>query len=144
MLNELLSSDPTLIKESSIDLSFPIIDSEPPTREIGTDPMEPIPSTLPLIIKTTNGNPLTTKPIFLIQTMNKSTVDNSLSSATTTMPTEYYNFQIETSTNDYPMEDNLPLTPSSSSESPDEQCSNSPDNTQSSMLTNFDVNQYLI
>jgi hypothetical protein len=106
--------------------------------------MEPTPSTLPLIIKTTNGNPLTTKPIYLIQTMNKSTVDNSSTSVTTTMPTEYYNFQIETSTNDYPMEDNLPLTPSSSSESPDEQCSNSPDNTQSSMLTNFDVNQYLI
>jgi len=122
MLNELLSSDPTLIKESSIDLSFPIIESEPPTREIGTDPMEPTPSALPIIIKTTNGNPLTTKPIFVIQTMNS----------------------IETSTNDYTMEDSLPLTPSSSSESPDEPCSNSPDNTQSSMLTNFDVNQYLI
>jgi hypothetical protein len=122
MLNELLSSDPTLIKESSIDLSFPIIESEPPTREIGTDPMEPTPSALPIIVKTTNGNSLTTKPIFVIQTMNS----------------------IETSTNDYTMEDSLPLTPSSSSESPDEPCSNSPDNTQSSMLTNFDVNQYLI
>jgi hypothetical protein len=137
MLNELLSSDPTLIKESSFDLPFPMIESEPPTREMGTDPMEPAPTTLPIIIKTTNGNPLTTKPILLIHSMNKPPADNSLFSTTDTMPTQYY----ESSTTDYTMEENLPLTPSSSSESPDEQCSNSPDDAHSSMLTNFDVSE---
>ena len=135
MLNDLLSSDPTLIKESSIDLSFPILESEPPTREMGTDPMEPAPATLPIIIKTTNGTPSTTKPIILIQTMNKPPLDNSLYA----MPAEFYNCPTETTISDYTMEDNLPLTPSTSSESPDEQCSNSPDDAHSSMLTNFDV-----
>jgi len=134
LVNKLFSSDPLLLKEQSIDLSFPPLESEPPTREIGTDPMEPVQPALPIIIKPTNVNNSSNNPILFIRTINKT-------------PTEYYNFPIESSsviTNDYQMEDNLPLTPSSSSESPDETCSNSPDslqnNTCSTMLTDLDVN----
>lgn len=139
ILSELFPSDSTLLKENSIDLTFPILDSEPPTREMGTDPMEPSPSTLPIIIRTTDGNPITSKPILLIQSMPQTTSDHS---STTTLPTEYYDLQIDPSsftTNDYQMEDILPLTPSSSSGSSDEPTSHSPDSAHSSMLTNFDV-----
>jgi hypothetical protein len=135
LVNKLFSTDPLLLKEQSIDLSF---ESEPPTREIGTDPMEPMPSTVPIIIKTTNINQLTNKPILHIQTMNQPQIQST--------PTEYYNIQIESSsltTDEYPMEDILSLTPSTS-ESPDEARSNSPDGSQenlySTMLTNLDVN----
>jgi hypothetical protein len=115
-----------MLKEQSIDLPFSSLETDPPTREIGTDPMEPVPSTLPIIIKTTDNNQ---NPILLIQTANQSS-------------TEYFNFQIDSSsltTTDYPMEDGSPLTPPSSSESR----SNSPDNSQnnvySSMLTDLEV-----
>lgn len=137
ILSELFPSDSTLLKENSIDLSFPILDSEPPTREMGTDPMEPSPPTLPIIIKTTDGHPITSKPILLIQSMPQPTSDSA-----STLPTEYYNLQIDPSTfmiNDDQMEDGLPLTPSSSSGSTDEPTSHSPDSAHSSMLTNFDV-----
>ena len=142
ILSELFPSDPTLLKENSIDLNFPILDSEPPTREMGTDPMEPSPPTLPIIIKTTDGNPITSKPLLLIQSMPQSTSDHSSAITTTTLPTEYYDLQIDPSsftTNDYQMEDMLPLTPSSSSGSSDEPTSHSPDSAHISMLTNFDV-----
>ena len=144
ILSELFSSDPSLLKETSIDLFSPLLEPEPLTREMGTDPMEPSLPALPIIINTNNGNPLTTKPIFLIQT-NTPPVDNSLSfTTTTTIPTEYYDFQVDPSSftmNDYPMDDGLPLTPSTSSDSPDEPRSHSPDNAHSSMLTNFEVNK---
>jgi hypothetical protein len=140
LLNELLASDPSMLKEQSFDLAF---ESEPPTREIGTDPMEPTPSNVPIFITTTpNVSQLTNKPIILIQTTNKPSVQSA--------PTEYYNFPIESSSitiNDYQMDDGLPLTPSTS-ESPDETSSNSPgsiqDNVYSTMLTNFDVNSKMI
>ncbi len=142
LVNKLFSSDPLLLKEQSIDLSFPPLESEPPTREIGTDPMEPVQPALPIIIKPTNVNNSTNNPILFIRKINK-TPTESVSLTTT----EYYNFPIESSlviTNDYQMEDNLPLTPSSSSESPDETRSNSPDSLQnngcSTMLTDLDVN----
>lgn len=148
ILSELFPSDPTLLKESSIDLSFPLTESEPPTREIGTDPMEPSPSTLPIIIKTNNGTPITTKPILLIQSMPQLSSENTstftTTTTTTTMPTECYNLEIDPSTfniSDYQMEDILPMTPSTSSESPDEATSHSPDGTHSPLLTNFDVSQ---
>jgi len=113
LLNELLSTDPTTLQEESFDLS------EPATREIGTDPMESTTTTttLPFIIKTHNINQLTNTPIFLIQTSN----------------------QMENSTlNDYQVDEVSPLTPSTSSDSPDESSSHSPDNMYSKMLTNFD------
>ena len=124
ILSELFPSDPNLLKESSIDLSFPLVESEPPTREIGTDPMEPSPPTLPIIIQT-------------IPQLQSDT-------AATNMPIDCFTFEIDSSlfpTNDYQMEDVLPLTPSTSSESPDEPASNSPDSANSSMLTNFDVSE---
>jgi len=134
LVNKLFSSDPLLLKEQSIDLSFPPLESEPLTREIGTDPMEPVSSTSPIIIKSTNVNNLTNNSILFIRTINKTPIE-SVPLTTTTEPTEYYNFQ---------MEDDLPLTPSSTSESPDEASSNSPDSSQnnaySTMLTNLDVN----
>jgi len=132
------------LKETSIDLFSPLLESEPLTREMGTDPMEPSLPALPIIIKTSHGNPLMTKPILLIQT-NTPPIDNSLSyTTTTTIPTEYYNFQVDPSSftmNDYPMDDGLPLTPSTSNDSPDELRSHSPDSAHSSMLTNFEVNE---
>ena len=139
LLNDLLSSDPSTIQEQSINLSFTPLESEPPTRETGTDPMEPTPITLPLIIKTNNINQSTNPPIFLIQTMQKAPVESP--------PNEYYNLQIESSIpNDYQMEDGLPLTPSLSSESPDEASSQSPEyspNMYSKLLTNLDVKDCL-
>jgi hypothetical protein len=133
LVNKLFSSDPLLLKEQSIDLSFPPLESEPLTREIGTDPMESVPSASPIIIKSTNVNNLTNNSILFIRTINKTPTESV--PLTTTEPTEYYNFQ---------MEDDLPLTPSSTSESPDEASSNSPDSSQnnaySTMLTNLDVN----
>lgn len=136
LLNELLSSDPTTLQEQSINLSFSTLESEPPTREMGTDPMEPAPTTLPLIIKTNNINQFTNNPIYLIQTVNKT--------PTETVSNEYYNLQFESSTTtDYPMEEVSPLTPSTLSESPDDSGSHSPDysqdNAYSKLLTNFDV-----
>jgi hypothetical protein len=120
LLNELLSSDPSTLQEQSFNLSFASTECEPSTREIGTDPMEPTPTALPLIIKTHNINQQsTTSPIFLIQTLNKIPAVSA--------PNEYYNLQIESSTtNDYQMEDSLPLTPSTS-DSPDESRSHSPE-----------------
>ena len=149
LLNDLLSSDPTMLNEQSIDISPVPFGSEPTTREMGTDPMEPIPSVRPLIIKT-NAKHLPNTPIFLIQTMNNPSMGNSLPiesvPLTTTLPNEYYNLQIDSSsltTTDYQMEEVLPLTPSTSSDSPDERSSNSPDtfqdNTYSKLLTDFDV-----
>ncbi|CAF1045433.1 unnamed protein product [Rotaria sordida] len=147
-LNDFLSSEPSLFIEQSIDLPLTSFESEPTTREIGTDPMEPVPTTRPITITTTNINQLTKTPIILIQTSNKTANGNSLRIEsvpwTTTVPTEIYNLQFDPSSstiNDYPMEDILPLTPSTSSESPDETSSNSPDssdNAYSKMLTNFD------
>ncbi len=147
LLNDLLSSDPTMINEQSIDLSSTAFEPEPTTREMGTDPMEPTPSTRPLIIRTTNANQLSNPPIFFIQTTNNTSIGNSLpiqSAPSTILPNEYYNLQLDSSsltTNDYQMEEALPLTPSTLSESPDE--GNSPDsfheNAYSKLLTNFDV-----
>ncbi|CAF1104909.1 unnamed protein product [Rotaria sp. Silwood1] len=148
-LNELLSSEPSLFKEQSIDLSSTSFETEPTTREIGTDPMEEVPTTRPITITTANINQLTKTPIILIQTSNQTAIGNALriesvQSTTTPVPTELFNFQYEPSSStiiDYPMEDVLPLTPSSSSESPDETISNSPDssdNAYSKLLTNFD------
>jgi len=148
LLNDLLSSDPTMINEQSIDLSSTAFEPEPTTREMGTDPMEPTPSTRPLIIRTTNANQLSNPPIFFIQTTNNTSIGNSLPiqstpSTTTTLPNEYYNLQLDSTTNHYQMEEALPLTPSTLSESPDEGNSNSPDsfheNAYSKLLTNFDV-----
>ncbi|CAF2454183.1 unnamed protein product [Rotaria sp. Silwood2] len=149
-LNDFLSSDPSLLKEQSIDLASTSFESEPTTREIGTDPMEEVPTTQPITITTANINQLTKTPIILIQTSNRTAIGSSLRiesvplTTTTTVPTELYNLQFEPSSStisDFPMEDILPLTPSSSSESPDEISSNSPDssdNAYSKMLTNFD------
>lgn len=116
IVNELFSSDPTMLKEQSIDLAYPLFETESTTREIGTDPMEPSipPTTLPIIIKTTDTNQLTSKPIILIQTTQ------------TTKPIDVQNDYFSMST-DYLMDDPLPLTPSTSSDSPDERNSNSPD-----------------
>lgn len=123
LVNQLISSDPSIC-------DFPF-EPEPPTREMGTDPMEPVPSTSSIIIKTTSTNPYINKPILVIRT----TTTNP------TMPIEY----TSVTTDDYQMEDNLPLTPSSSSESPDEGNSNSPDSLQNtaypSMLTDLDVSK---
>jgi len=145
LITELLTSDPSYIQEQSIELPVQYEQFEPRTREMGTDPMEPIPSTtLPIIIKTPSNINQLTKPIILIQTTNKPPIGNSLSIQPA--PMEYINFQIEPSsltTNDYEMDNGLPLTPSpSTSESPDEGNSSSSeslhDNAYSTMLTNLD------
>lgn len=103
IINELFANDPTMLKEQSIDFTYPIFETESPTREIGTDPMEP---SVPLIIKTANSTQYTPKPIILIQT---------------TQPTKPIDIQTEyiAAENDYVMEDVLPLTPSTSNDSPD-------------------------
>lgn len=116
IVNDLFSSDPAMLKEQSIDLTYPLFETESPTREIGTDPMEPsVPqTTLPLIIKTTDVAQFTPKPIILIQsTPSTKPIDVS---------NEYFNI-----TTDYSMEDALPLTPSTSNDSTDERNTNSPD-----------------
>lgn len=150
-LNDFLSSDASFVKEQSLDLSSTPHELEPTKREIGTDPMEPTPVAIaqPITITTTNLNQLTKTPIFLIQTTNNafgSELRLEPVSLTTTVPKEFYNLQIDSSlstTNEYQAEDMLPLTPSTSSESPDETSSNSPDNSAdnmySKMLTNLDV-----
>ena len=153
-INELLSTDPSITKEQSIDLPFSSFESEPATREIGTDPMESTPILHPITITTNGINQLNEMPIFIIQTVNKTPTDSSLPTetmpltTTTSESTGLYNLQFgptsSSTTNDFQNEDILPLTPSSSSESPDEASSNSPDNSlnnvYSRMLTNFDVN----
>ena len=130
-----------MIPEQSIELSLPSLESESSTREIGTDPMEPVSQPLPLIINSANLRQLTSAPIILIQKPVNTVVDN-VSSITN----DCYNAPLDSSSlgsSDYPMEEVLPLTPSTSSDSPDEGNSNSPDvcqdQTYSKLLTNFDV-----
>lgn len=154
-LNELMSSDPFLMKEQSVDLPIAHVESEPSTREMGTDPMEPVLSAQPITITTTNLSELTNGPIFLIRTTGQNTLGNTLQiesvpiSNTTTAQTEMFSLQFDPSStiSDYQMEDHIPLTPSSSSnDSPDENLSNSPDgssdNLYSKLLTNLDVSFY--
>ncbi|CAF4806962.1 unnamed protein product, partial [Rotaria magnacalcarata] len=147
-LNDFLSNDALILKEQSMDLPLTSLEAEPTTREIGTDPMESVPTTRPITIATANISQFSNNPIILIRTTSGNEIGNSLRVenlplATTT--TESYNFQFETpisTTNDYQMEDILPLTPSTLSESNDETRSDSPesspDNVYSKMLTNFD------
>ncbi|CAF1233518.1 unnamed protein product [Adineta ricciae] len=140
LINELLSSDPGMIPEQSIDLPLTSLEPESSTREIGTDPMEPVSQPLPLIINSANLRQLTSAPIIFIQKPADIVVDNVSS-----LTNDCYNAPLDSSSlgsNDCPMEDVLPLTPSTSSDSPDEGNSNSPDvcqdQTFSKLLTNFD------
>ncbi|UJR23082.1 hypothetical protein I4U23_026105 [Adineta vaga] len=140
LINELFSSDPTMIHEQSIDLPLTSVESEASTREIGTDPMEPISQPTPLIINPTTLQQLSSTPIVFIQNPANLSLDN-----TVPLVNESYNVQFDSSSfvsNDYQMEEILPLTPSTSSDSPDEGNSNSPDsyqdNAYSKLLTNLD------
>lgn len=121
IVNELFSNDPTMLKEQSIDFTSPLFEIESPTREIGTDPMEP---SVPLIIKTTNATQYTPKPIILIQTTQTTQPID--------VPTEYISAE-----NDYVMEDVLPLTPSTSNDSPDGSIHES--SSSSAMFTDLEV-----
>ncbi|CAF1053962.1 unnamed protein product [Adineta steineri] len=147
LVSELFSMDP-MTREQSIDLSCAPLESESNKRDFGTDPMESVPTTRPLIIKTPNMNHVSNTPIFVIRTANNitttTTTDNAL--PITTVSTDCYNLQIDTSlfpTMDCQMEETPPLTPSTSpDESPDDGNSNSPvdyqESNYSKLLTNFD------
>lgn len=117
--------------------------------------MESVLATQPITITTTNVAQPTKGPIILIRTANGNIISGSLqlesiplaTTTTTTVPTESYQVELPApTTNDYQMEDILPLTPSTNSESNDDIAANSPesspDSAYSKMLTNFDVGQF--
>jgi hypothetical protein len=131
-----MSSDPAMLNENSFDISLPLNDSEPTTREMGTDPMENMTSPSRLIINLPKTNQSINKPIFIIQQSAGHLLPQD-STFIITAPTT-------TTVNDDQMGDFDPMTPSPSSGSADDEISTSPDmfqdNNYSKLLTNFEVN----